>query len=108
MKIDGKYRFSLQFPATTTKQKAVGEALEMLGNRKSTLVVNAVFQYKSVHPELFSGDPVQNKQETMIPSTEEHKEQELTHSAQENQRMSCMCTSRESSTSMFDNLCQFN
>lgn len=54
MKQSGKYRFSLQFPAVTEQQIAVGEALEKMGNRKSTVIVNAVFQYMADYPDLFS------------------------------------------------------
>ena len=45
MKKDGKYRFTLQFPAVTEEQIAVGELLESLGNRKSALVVAAVLHF---------------------------------------------------------------
>lgn len=42
MKRDGKYRFSLQFSDTTEENRVVGELLERMGNRKSTLIVDAV------------------------------------------------------------------
>lgn len=52
MKKDGKYRFSLQFGADSEQQIQVGELLERLGNRKSAVVVAAVSEYMSGHPEL--------------------------------------------------------
>lgn len=52
MKGSGKYRFSLQFPAHTESQIAVGEALEKMGNRKSALIVDAVFRYLNEHADL--------------------------------------------------------
>ena len=45
MKKDGKYRFTLQFPAVTDEQIAVGELLESMGNRKSALIVDAVLHF---------------------------------------------------------------
>ena len=52
MKRDGKYRFSLQFSDTTEENRMVGELLERMGNRKSTLIVDAVREYLLHHPEL--------------------------------------------------------
>ena len=52
MRKDGKYRFSLQFPETTEENQMVGELLERMGNRKSTLIVAAVGEYLQHHPEL--------------------------------------------------------
>ncbi|MBQ3542486.1 MAG: hypothetical protein IJO56_10585 [Oscillospiraceae bacterium] len=52
MKRDGKYRFTLQFPAETEEQISVGNLLEQLGNRKSAIVVEAVNDYILSHPEL--------------------------------------------------------
>lgn len=52
MKKDGKYRFSLQFSDETEEQREVGDLLERLGNRKSTVVVAAVGEYILAHPEL--------------------------------------------------------
>lgn len=49
---DGKYRFSLQFPAETEEQIRAGNLLEQLGNRKSAIVVEAINVYLSEHPEL--------------------------------------------------------
>lgn len=56
MKKDGKYRFSLQFTDTTEENRIVGELLERMGNRKSTLIVDAVRDYILHHPELQEGD----------------------------------------------------
>lgn len=52
MKKDGKYRFSLQFPAESESQVNAGELLERLGNRKSSVVVAALNEYLASHPEL--------------------------------------------------------
>ena len=54
MRKDGKYRFSLQFPAETEEQIQAGELLERLGNRKSAVVVAALGEYLAAHPALFS------------------------------------------------------
>ena len=51
MKRDGKYRFSLQFGAETTEQVQAGELLERLGNRKSAIVVAALNENITTHPE---------------------------------------------------------
>ena len=56
MKKDGKYRFSLQFSDKTEENRMVGELLERMGNRKSTLIVDAVREYLVHHPELQEGD----------------------------------------------------
>lgn len=54
MRKNGKYRFSLQFPAETEEQIQAGELLERLGNRKSTVVVAALGEYLVAHPALTS------------------------------------------------------
>ena len=56
MKQNGKYRFSLQFPAESNDQVCVGEFLERLGNRKSAVIVAALKEYLSNHPELCCPD----------------------------------------------------
>lgn len=56
MKKDGKYRFSLQFGADTEEQVKAGELLERLGNKKSSVIVTALNEYLSAHPELQKGD----------------------------------------------------
>lgn len=51
MKRDGVYRFNLQFPADTQEHIRVGEVLERLGKRKSSLVVAALAEYLDRHPQ---------------------------------------------------------
>ena len=63
MKRDGKYRFTLQFPADTERRIRAGELLEQLGNRKSAVVVAALCEYADVHPELLTR-PVRAKIQT--------------------------------------------
>lgn len=52
MKKAGKYRFSLQFGASSEAQLRAGGLLERLGNRKSAVVVTALNEYIAAHPEL--------------------------------------------------------
>ena len=54
MRNNGKYRFSLQFPAETEEQIQADELLERLGNRKSAVVVAALGEYLAAHPALLS------------------------------------------------------
>ena len=49
---DGKYRFSLGFGNGTEKERCVGEFLERLGNRKSSLIVDVLSEYIDKHPEI--------------------------------------------------------
>ena len=63
MKRDGKYRFTLQFPADTERRIQAGELLEQLGNRKSAVVVAALCEYADSHPELLTR-PVRAKIQT--------------------------------------------
>lgn len=49
---DGKYRYSLGFGNGTEKERRVGELLERLGNRKSSLIVDVLSEYIDKHPEL--------------------------------------------------------
>ena len=63
MKCDGKYRFTLQFPADTERRIRAGELLEQLGNRKSAVVVAALCEYAEKHPELLTR-PVRAKIQT--------------------------------------------
>lgn len=51
MKREGVYRFNLQFPADTQEHIRVGEVLERLGKRKSSLVVAALGEYLDRHPQ---------------------------------------------------------
>ena len=55
MKKNGKYRFSLQFPNESEVQKTVGDFLERMGNRKSALIVQALWEYLQNHPEHAAG-----------------------------------------------------
>ena len=52
MKKNGKYRFTLQFSCDTDEQINAGELLERLGNKKSYIVVAALYEYIAMHPEL--------------------------------------------------------
>lgn len=52
MKKDGKYRFTLQFGSDTDEEYRAGEFLEQLGNKKSSLIVTALNEYLTSHPEL--------------------------------------------------------
>lgn len=54
MKKDGRYRFTLQFSSDTEEQIRAGELLESLGNRKSTIIVEALNEYLLSHPELLN------------------------------------------------------
>lgn len=63
MKLDGKYRFTLQFPADTERRIRAGELLEQLGNRKSAVVVAALCEYADRHTELLTR-PVRAKIQT--------------------------------------------
>ena len=49
---DDKYRFSLGWSRDTAEKIAVGDLLEKLKNRKSDLVVQAVWEYIGNHPEV--------------------------------------------------------
>ena len=49
---DGKYRYSLGFGGNTENERRVGELLERLGNRKSSLIVDVLSEYIDKHPEL--------------------------------------------------------
>ena len=44
-------RFNLQFPADTQEHIRIGEVLERLGKRKSSLVVAALGEYLDRHPQ---------------------------------------------------------
>ena len=56
MKKDDKYRYNLGFGSNTEEEIRAGELLEILGNRKSTVVVAALNEYMDAHPELTQGD----------------------------------------------------
>ena len=52
MKKNGKYRFTLQFGMDTEAENRAGEILEKLGNKKSKILIAALNEYASNHPEL--------------------------------------------------------
>lgn len=56
MRRDDKYRFSLGWSMDTAEKVAVGDLLERLKNRKSDLVVQAVWEYIGNHPEVMAAD----------------------------------------------------
>ena len=54
MKKDGKYRYSLQFGMSSEEEIRAGELLESLGNKKSKVLIVALNEYVTNHPELES------------------------------------------------------
>lgn len=54
MRRDDKYRFSLGWGRDTAEKIAVGDFLEKLKNRKSDLIVQAVWGYIGNHPEVMA------------------------------------------------------
>ena len=54
MRRDEKYRFSLSWGRDTAEKIAVGDLLEKLKNRKSDLIVQAVWEYIGNHPEVMA------------------------------------------------------
>lgn len=54
MRRDDKYRFSLSWGRDTAEKIAVGDLLEKLKNRKSDLIVQAVWEYIWNHPEVMA------------------------------------------------------
>ena len=54
MRRDDKYRFSLSWCRDTAEKIAVGDLLEKLKNRKSDLIVQAVWEYIGNHPEVMA------------------------------------------------------
>ena len=54
MRRDDKYRFSLGWGRDTAEKIAVGDFLEKLKNRKSDLIVPAVWEYIGNHPEVMA------------------------------------------------------
>ena len=117
---DGKYRFTLQFSADNEDQIRVGELLENLGNRKSTVIISALSDYIDTHPELQSGyskievkvAPAfdRSQMERLIRSIVEEKLSEL-HTTETIADTSMSGTSEaleEDITKMLDNLDMFN
>lgn len=56
MRTGDGYRFSLGWSNSSIEKRAVGELLEALSNRKSDLVVQAVWEYIQAHPEIVQPD----------------------------------------------------
>ena len=54
MRRDDKYRFSLGWGRDTAEKIAGGDFLEKLKNRKSDLIVQAVWEYIGNHPEVMA------------------------------------------------------
>ena len=54
MRRDDIYRFSLSWGRDTAEKIAVGDLLEKLKNRKSDLIVQAVWEYIGNHPEVMA------------------------------------------------------
>lgn len=54
MRRDDKYRFSLSWGRDTAEKITVGDLLEKLKNRKSDLIVQAVWEYIGNHPEVMA------------------------------------------------------
>ena len=54
MRRDDKYRFSLGWGRDTAEKIAVCDFLEKLKNRKSDLIVQAVWEYIGNHPEVMA------------------------------------------------------
>ena len=117
MRKDGKYRFTLQFSANSEEQIRVGELLEKLGNRKSTIIVSALSDYINAHPELQSGysrievkvAPAfdRNQMERLIRSIVEEKLSEL-HTIADTSMSGTSEALEEDITQMLDNLNIFN
>lgn len=120
MRKDGKYRFTLQFGADSEDQIRVGELLENLGNRKSTVIISALSDYIDTHPELqsdYSKIEVKvasafdrSQMERLIRSIVEEKLSEL-HTTETIADTSMSGTSEaleEDITKMLDNLDMFN
>lgn len=66
MRKGNKYRFSLQWSADTQEGIAAGEFLNRLGNKKSDIVVMAVWAYLQAHPEMASTAEIKIKTQTMF------------------------------------------
>lgn len=47
-----RYKFHIQFPAISKQNIQVGEVLTRLGRRKSNYIIEAMYQYIQLHPEL--------------------------------------------------------
>ena len=116
----GSLLLRLQFSADNEDQIRVGELLENLGNRKSTVIISALSDYIDTHPELQSGyskievkvAPAfdRSQMERLIRSIVEEKLSEL-HTTETIADTSMSGTSEaleEDITKMLDNLDMFN
>lgn len=52
---NGKYRFTLQFGMNTEEEQKAGQLLELLGKKKSPIVVAALNEYMDTHPDILAG-----------------------------------------------------
>ncbi len=67
MKKNGKYRFTLQFGMDSEDEIRAGEILEKLGNKKSKILIAALNEYASNHPELNIGHDYQKQNIISVP-----------------------------------------
>ena len=67
MKKNGKYRFTLQFGMDSEAEIRAGEILEKLGNKKSKILIAALNEYASNHPELNMAHEVKERNILSIP-----------------------------------------
>lgn len=74
MRKGDKYRFSLQWTADTQEGIAAGEFLNRLGNKKSDIVVMAVWAYLQAHPELASTAEIKITTQTIFAKDQMQKE----------------------------------
>ena len=56
MKKDDMYRYCIQFAGKTGAEKRAGEFLEMLGRRKSSVIITALNEYLDRHPEAMDSE----------------------------------------------------
>ena len=54
MKKDNMYRYCIQFTGKTGAEKRAGEFLEMLGRRKSSVIITALNEYLDRNPDAMS------------------------------------------------------
>lgn len=71
MKDGSSYRYNIQFPGRTDLEIRVGEFLETLGRKKSTVIIAALNEYLNHHPELSdSSHPQINISSLSLPELE--------------------------------------
>ena len=108
MKRNGLYRYSLQFPALSEQQLAVGEALEKMGNRKSSIIVN-VFKYLEDHPDLNAAKATRAKREKNKPRDPRSLPPHKASDSPESRPDPVSCDSPDDGiVAMLDNLSLFN